>query len=81
MIIELEDYLKQFRSNSNLRDGSLLLDGQNNNVTILNHNNPNIAPTVVQQGGSDITQISFGGGGGGGKTDSVFQYGLPNSVA
>jgi hypothetical protein len=81
MIIELEDYLKQFRSNSNLRDGSLLLDGQNNNVTILNNNAPHIAPTVVQQGGSELTQISFGGGGGSGKTDSVFQYGLPNSVA
>lgn len=50
-------------------------------INVINNNAPHIAPTVVQQGGSELTQISFGGGGGNGKTDSVFQYGLPNSVA
>ena len=50
-------------------------------INVINHNNPHIAPTVLQQGGSDVTQISFNGSGGATKTDSVFQYGLPNSVA
>ena len=80
MIIELEDYLKQFRSNSNLRDGSKLSPGQSGGITVLNNNAPSISPIVVQQGGSDVTQISFGGTGNG-DNKSLSIYGFGNYLA
>jgi len=81
MIQELEDYLKQFRSNSNLRDGSMLSPGDGSGLTILNNNAPNIAPIMLQQGGSDLTQISYSGGSGGGDGSSLRVYGLTGAIA
>ena len=81
MIIELDEYLKQFRSNSNLRDGSKLSPGQSGGVNVNNINAPNIAPVMMQQGGSDVTQVSYNAGSGGGDGTSLRVYGLTGAIA
>lgn len=49
-------------------------------VNVINNSAPSISPIVVQQGGSDVTQISFGGTGNG-DNKSLSIYGFGNYLA
>jgi hypothetical protein len=50
-------------------------------VNVVNNNAPNIAPVMMQQGGSDVTQVSYNAGGGSGDGTSLRVYGLTGAIA
>ena len=65
-------------SRSAIRNGLSMIESgnNNNNTTIINAQTIAPSPTTINQGGSNLQQISYSMGGGGGVGPSVLPYGL-----